>query len=363
MNRNEARLYVGSVLTGESSEYTIGRLIGFGGQTGVFHAVQAGSGREVAVKVLGFEGRSPHGSEDFGRELALLDRLAGCPNVVTLLDRGCYEVQLEARGRGRFPVQVPFMVLDRAVTGFHGLLKGGDQAPWRERMRLYRDIVAGVQQMHAAGYAHRDIKASNCLVYDAEPCGRITDVGVGADIGGALHPPAATRVSSISRGDPLFAPPELLWGHPASAPRGHLRVDLYLLGSLLYECATAKGITAAALGGPERWPLLGATTAEDPGETATPKPIIGLRSHFDGAYAVFSAAVPRSIAEGALALLRQLTDPDPALREPVGPHGEVADYGDLRWLLERVDGLVELLPHEAGGSAGHGGGDPFEHSA
>ncbi len=39
---------------------------------------------------------------------------------------------------------------------------------WRAKMLLFRDVVAGIHQMHCRRIMHRDLKASNVLLFDAK---------------------------------------------------------------------------------------------------------------------------------------------------------------------------------------------------
>jgi serine/threonine protein kinase len=271
----------------------------------------------VAVKALGFEGRAPSALAEFEAEIETLRRLASCPNVVTLLDEGAFTVELQARGGRTFPVHVPFMVIDRAVTGFHRMLKHRDEVPWAFRLTIFRDIVEGVSQMHRAGLVHGDVKATNCLVFEDEPKGRITDVGA----------------ANGRTGDPVFAPPERFWELDETGSQGARLTELYLLGSLLYECATGKGITAAVLGPLESAAGRSAGVADrEARERDFRSSLPLLRGQYEAAYEVFEREAPTCIATEGAALLRRLTDPDPRQRGPSVPASD-----DLAWLIERVE--------------------------
>lgn len=346
MDPNEAQLYVGQTFSGQRADYLIGVLIGSGGFAGVFEAVQQGSGDIVAVKALAFNGRPLNAPAEFQAEIELLRLLAACSNVVTLLDEGVYTTQLTAPGGLVFPVHVPYMVLDRAVIGIDALLANRHQLSWLDRMNLYRDLVKGVHQMHLKRLVHRDLKAANGLAYHDKPQGRITDLGRSKNTRESPRYPAHAYQTGM--GDRRFAPPELLWGLGATTPEGHCRTDLYLLGSLFYEFATATGITAAALTNPFAWM---AHAAALPDEQARQRDYAAripyLRNQYGPVYTLFESELPRSIAKEATALLRQLTDPDPAKREPTGLRRALPLRWDLQWLLYRLDIFTKRLVIDA----------------
>jgi serine/threonine protein kinase len=345
MDPHEAQLYTGETFAGKNGSYLMGGLIGSGGFGGVFEGVDQGSGKGVAIKVLAFNGRPANAQLEFEAEIELLRLLVACSNVVTLLDEGIYIVSLTTGGL-IFPVQVPFMVLDRATVGLEDLLAQRHQLSWLDRMRLYRDVVKGCHQMHLKRLVHRDLKAENALVYDQEPYGRITDLGRSKD---TRQPPRFPPDQyQAGRGDLRFAPPEFLWGLGETTPEVYCRTDLYLLGSLFYEFAAANGITASALTNPRSWLLRAAGL---PDQAAREKDFRAhlpyLYSQYEPLYTLFEKELPRALAKDAVALLRQLTDPDPSKREPTRPVRGLPIRWDLQWVMYRVGIFVKRLEIEA----------------
>jgi serine/threonine protein kinase len=345
MDPLEAQLYVGETLTGKHGDYLVGGIIGSGGFGGVFEGTEVSSGREVAVKVLAFNGRPAHAEMEFADEIALLGLLTPCSNVVTLIDDGIFTVPL-SKGGLTFPVQVPFMILDRARVGLEDMLAQRHQLAWLDRMRLYRDLVKGCHQMHLRRLVHRDLKAANGLVYDDEPHGRVTDLGRSKD---TRQPPRVPLIQyQFGRGDTRFAPPELLWLLGETTPEGYCRTDLYHLGSLFYEFATATGITSAALANPRPWLYRAAAMTDQAARERDFKAHLPyLYNQFSTVYAVFERELPRSVAKDAVALLRQLTNPEPSKREPVRPVRGLPMRWDLQWLMHRVDIFVKRLEIDA----------------
>ena len=69
--------------------------------------------------------------------------------------------------------------------------------------RVMRDILCGVQELHAAGVVHLDVKPANVLL-DSAGGARLSDAGLAACLGGAMG--ATTRASAIATLE--YCPPE-----------------------------------------------------------------------------------------------------------------------------------------------------------
>jgi serine/threonine protein kinase len=349
MDAREAALYIGQVFTGQSSEgYDIGPKIGDGGFAGVFRGTVHSDRREVAVKILGLaaRGAQTNAAGEFQDEISMLRTLASCSNIVTLFDHGQHVLNLQPQGGGVvFPLPVPFMVLELAVGSLEDLLANRHQVDWLDRLLLFREMVKGVHQMHLEQMVHRDVKSENGLLFETGARARISDRSKDT-----RQQPRVLPVNyEAGRGDIRFAPPDLLWGLGDTTAVGHLRTDLYLLGSLLYEIATATGITSAALVDPFRVLQhaagLGSPAAR---ERDYRQNIPDLRERYELVCETFAVELPRAISHEGTALLRQLTDPDPARREPARPFRNLPVRWDLQWLLVRTDILMKRLATDRG---------------
>src|SRR3546814_12706888 len=99
--------------------------------------------------------------------------------------------------------------------------------------------------MHSRRIVHRDLKSSNALLFNVDsrkPAVKISDLGRSCL---TTEPPRfSTQQYVAGRGDLSFAPPELLWLQGDNDPGHYRQADLYLVGSVLFELATAQGITA-----------------------------------------------------------------------------------------------------------------------
>jgi serine/threonine-protein kinase len=186
-------------------------LIGRGGSSDVYRAVDEGLGCTVAIKVLRLDGQSADPTSLFLRECEAAERVSVHPHIATVHRWGT-----TADGR-------PYVVVQDATNGsLVDELRAGPLTTDRV-VEIGRAIAAALAYAHAHGVQHRDVKPSNVLVAaDGTPL--LADFGLAAVAGST-----AVTVS----GHPYtlaYAPPELLRGHPADE-----RADVYALGATLYE--------------------------------------------------------------------------------------------------------------------------------
>ncbi len=338
MEPSEQQIYLGVVLGGR---YMVTAYLGSGNFSGVFQATDQHSGREVAVKVLSF--KSIHSAEarvEFDGEKALLELLARCSHIVRLLDNGIHQLQMRVTpGEGTVTIDVPYLVLDLADASLSELLLNRARLPWYARLELFRDIVKGVHQMHLEQVVHRDIKSDNSLVYSAPQQARIADLGRSKDTRASSRFIAEAYVAG--RGDLRFAPPELIWRCGNEEAAEMARVDLFLLGSLLFELATGVGITALVFADLRAIHNTAMQMAPAARKDEFDSRLGEMRQQFLPAYDLFEREVPAYLREQAKLLLKQLTDPDPAKRVPAFRRGALIPW-DLQWLLRKVDILLRI---------------------
>jgi serine/threonine protein kinase len=337
----EAGLYLGQTL----QDYRVDAYLAEGGFGLVFAGTELATSRSVALKVLS-QTAPPEQQLEFATEADLLYHLKKSSGVVDYIAHGAEPVIVTVPGTGaQVPLMARFIVLELATGCLEELLINRHHLAWSERLQLFRGAVLGVHQMHLAGMVHRDLKASNCLLFvegQSRTTCKVSDLGRSRDLS---RPPRFTAAEYLhGRGDLRFAPPELLWLQGKDDPQKWRCADLYGLGSILFEVATGQGITGVALGsGPARvGALLRMTPAERAADFAGRRE--ELRGRYEIAIEIFRAELPPVLRQPATALLRQLCDPDPADRLPrIAPGRRRSPGGGLEWLLNRVSILSKTL--------------------
>jgi serine/threonine protein kinase len=341
MDPNEAAVFLSETLVGR---YRPRSLIGAGYFCGTFLADDEASGGEVAAKILRLQHASaPMAVQEFDDEVSLLRRLESCDRVVTLLNSGRQTVILQHPATGiPLPMETRFAILELAAGSLADLVLGGPVLGWPDRLRLYRDVVKGVHQMHLQRIVHRDIKADNSLVFERPARAVVADLGRSHDTREA--PRFAFEEYLHGRGDLRFAPLEFLWLQGTQEPDDQALADVYLLGSLLFEIATGVGATSMIAPSPRD--VLNHMAALPPAarEVEWRAQIPWLREAARPVQDTFAHEVPPVIRARATTLFAQLTDPNPARRLPgFGGARRAVTPWDLQWLLERIDGLRRAI--------------------
>jgi urea transport system substrate-binding protein len=202
---------------GRLGPYRLLKLLGQGGMGAVFQAEDTQLHRPVALKViLPRLAASPGARERFLREARAIAGVRS-DHVVTI-----YQV-----GEDR---DIPFLAMELLQgESLEARLARGDALPWREAVRIGREVATGLAAAHEQGLVHRDVKPAN--VFLEVPSGRVKLLDFGlARLGGS-----ESRLTHVGRvvGTPEFMSPEQARGEDLDG-----RSDLFSLGALLYTlCA------------------------------------------------------------------------------------------------------------------------------
>jgi hypothetical protein len=219
------------------------------------------------------------------------------------------------------------------------ILRPGAPLPWREALRITRQVAHAVNHAHAHGVVHRDIKPANVmLLASGEP--KIMDFGIARAQAGGAHLTAA----GFSIGTPLYVSPELALGQAVDG-----RSDLFSLGAVAYSLLTGRpAFEAESIAG-----VVSRVIASDP---APPSSVVhGVPAAVDRVIARALAKAPADRYADGAALCAELDAilADSALPDPPEPV-----------IVSSIDGAADTLPDavSSGGTAPQrvrrGGGSP-----
>lgn len=328
-------------------DYTLQSCIGRGGFGYVFEAIHTTSGARFAVKVLKPTSSEASNLVDFENEGVLLRRLKTCDGVIDYIESGSETFTLDAAPGIVVPIPIRFHVLAVASGSAHELASDPatrNSLGWTARLRLWRDAVVAIQQMHLRDIAHRDLKAENCLLMVR---GNITRVKL-ADLGRAKDmsiAPAHTPWDYLhGRGDMRFAPPEFLFLQGEATVEDFVAADYYGLGSLLVEITSGQPLSALALGD---WGAV-VRLAEEDLRSGQRRDLAGLTGLFRAVTADVVSEMPATIRVDASTLLDRLCHPIPQQRLLSSPYGrDRLAKNPLDWVIRRADIMIKRLEIEA----------------
>lgn len=122
-----------------------------------------------------------------------------------------------------------YMVMEMCKKGVVmrvGLEERADPYPDHVCRYWFRDLILGIEYLHAQGVVHRDIKPDNCLVTDDDVL-KVVDFGVSE-----MFSKDSEMLTAKSAGSPAFLPPELCVArHGDVSGRA---ADIWSMGVTLY---------------------------------------------------------------------------------------------------------------------------------
>ena len=175
------------------SRYVLHDVLGRGAMGEVFRGTVRESGAPVAVKVLKAELMAdPEVVSRFVQERSILTSISH-PNVVRVID-----LVVEGDTLGIVMEMVRGRDLRRALTE-------AQTQPPAVAVGLFRQLLAGLTAVHAAGVLHRDIKPENILLdfYGSRMQVKLTDFGIAR----LTYGTALTRTTGLI-GTPEYMAPE-----------------------------------------------------------------------------------------------------------------------------------------------------------
>ena len=248
--------------------YIIVEVLGRGGQSVVYKALQHKLDRFVALKVI-VSAKDPQDRVRFLREAEAVAQLKH-PHVVQIHDIG------EHRGESYLSLEyVDGTTLARWI--------GSKPQPASASARMVETLARTMQVAHGHGIVHRDLKPSNILI-SADGTPKIADFGLVKRLQAESD---LTHTGNIL-GTPSYMAPEQAQGKNRDVGPA---ADVYALGAILYEMLTGRP------------PFLGATSWETITQVLNVDPVSPRR---------MQPSVPRDLDTICLKCLAK----DPAKRYP-----------------------------------------------
>jgi eukaryotic-like serine/threonine-protein kinase len=192
------------------------RLIGEGGMSRVYLASREKDDEPLVVKILRSEVTQDKRSlARFMEEYNLVERIRS-RHVARIVGHGVSESHA-------------YLVMEFFDGGDLNKRLGDRAMPPEEALRIFRELMLALGDIHEQGILHRDLKPQN-LMFRADGSLAIVDFGI------AKHVDSIDRTSQGEvLGTPRYMSPEQVQGRALD-----LRTDIYSAGVLLYQMVTGK---------------------------------------------------------------------------------------------------------------------------
>ncbi len=218
--------------------FRLDRRIGSGGMGEVWRGVHAERGAPVAVKVMTVSrAREPRYRASFRNEVQAVAGLDH-PAIVTVFDHGEADALAESASDGTVPAGSPFLAMELASQG--SLRDWKEPLGWRRLAGMIATLLDALGHAHARGVVHRDLKASNVLVFGSGDGAelKLADFGLAYWLGS----PGDDDVTAISGTPHYMAPEQILGAWRDYGPW----TDLYALGCVVFELVAGAPAFAGA---------------------------------------------------------------------------------------------------------------------
>ncbi|HVB92480.1 MAG TPA: serine/threonine-protein kinase [Acidimicrobiales bacterium] len=300
-----------------AGRYLLGSLLGQGGMSDVYEAVDQDTGNRVAVKVV--RSGDPELARRLGQEVRVHQRMEH-PGLIRLLDAG------QAEGQA-------YLVMELVEGATLAASLQGAPLGTRLTAKLGGIVSSALAYVHAQGIVHRDVKPSNILLA-ADGRALLGDFGIARLLNGSTFTIDGTTLGTVA-----YMAPEQLEDHQVGPG-----ADIWSLGLVLLECllgrrvyeGTSSEILARRLAGPVPLPvdlpapwklLLNGMLDHEPGQRPDGGQVASLLASTAFTTAWSPAQIPDG-APGAATVPLGLTD----LTDLAPGHQPVAAYapGDTR---------------------------------
>jgi CheY-like chemotaxis protein/tRNA A-37 threonylcarbamoyl transferase component Bud32 len=191
-------------------------LIGEGGTARVYLASRENDDEPLVVKILRQEiVVNRKALERFMEEYAMVERIQS-RHVARIYGHGTYESYV-------------YLVMEFFEGGDLSKRLAGKAVPPPEALRLFRELMFALGDIHEKGILHRDLKPQN-LMFRRDGSLAIVDFGIAKNIAAADRTGAGEVL-----GTPRYMSPEQVKGRALD-----LRTDIYSAGVLLYQMLTGQ---------------------------------------------------------------------------------------------------------------------------
>jgi serine/threonine protein kinase len=234
------------------AHYELAEQIGAGGMGQVYRATDTKLGRHVAIKVLPIAfSQDPSRRSRFEREARALAAL-NHPNIAAI-----YGFENEQDSCALVLELVEGPTLEQVLT------KG--PLPFKEALRIARQLAEALETAHERGIAHRDLKPSNMKI-TRNGTVKVLDFGLAKALAGEtpaqnLSQAATDTGQGLILGTPGYMSPEQATGQGADKA-----TDIWAFGCVLFEMLTAR----SAFGGDSTTEIIGAVLGRDPNWASLP---------------------------------------------------------------------------------------------
>jgi serine/threonine protein kinase len=212
-----SKLKAAIILQTAFGEYTVDKQLGEGGAGRVYGGVDD-TGARIAIKVL--TQASSDKKRRFKNEIAFLARNKHT-NIVTVTDHG-----VASTGN----IKGPFYVMRQYTGNLRELMRKSVPG---DVMKLFSQILDGVEAAHLQGVTHRDLKPENVLFDNGNHALAIADFGIASFTDDQLVTLVETAPTQRLANFQYAAPEQRVAGKSVSTT-----ADIYALGLLLNEMFT-----------------------------------------------------------------------------------------------------------------------------